>query len=98
MLKYAVAPEGNISDRYVVPDIIIHQRKSDNNLLAIEIKKTTTKENRFKDHAKLEAFRGQLGYKYTLFIDFITITGTEHFGISSWELIENSVSKHRGVF
>jgi PP-loop superfamily ATP-utilizing enzyme len=38
--------------------------------LAIEVKKDINRENRFKDHAKLKAFREQLGYRYTLFVDF----------------------------
>ena len=71
-LKYALVQNGNIKKRNVVPDIIIHQRKTDHNLLAVEVKKVTNRENRFKDEAKLRAFREQLGYRYTLFVDFDT--------------------------
>jgi hypothetical protein len=71
-LKYALSEHGDIEDRKVVPDIIVHRRKSDKNLLAVEIKKTSNREDRFKDRSKLKAFREQLGYRYTLFIDFRT--------------------------
>ena len=73
-LKYALTENGDIEKRNVVPDIIIHQRKTDNNLLAVEVKKVCNKENQFKDEAKLTAFREQLGYRYTLFVDFSTGT------------------------
>ncbi len=69
-LKYALSEHGDIADRSVVPDIIVHHRLTNENLLAIEIKKDTNPENRFKDHAKLTAFIQQLGYQYTLFVDF----------------------------
>jgi len=71
-LQYALKDDGNIRERAVVPDIIIHHRLTSKNLLAIEIKKANNQENRFKDHSKLRAFREQLGYKYTWFIDFYT--------------------------
>jgi len=71
-LKYALSKNGNIEERNVVPDIIIHKRKTNNILLAVEVKKVSNRENRFKDEAKLRAFREQLGYKYTLFVDFNT--------------------------
>ncbi|WP_052141022.1 hypothetical protein [Pseudoalteromonas piratica] len=71
-LKYALTENGDIKDRAVVPDIIVHRRLTDENLLAIEIKKANNQENRFKDHSKLTAFREQLGYKYTWFVDFYT--------------------------
>ena len=72
ILKYALSENGDIEDRNVVPDIIVHRRKTNDNLLAIEVKKVSNRENRFKDEAKLKAFREQLGYKYTLFVDLET--------------------------
>jgi hypothetical protein len=71
-LKYALSESGNIEERNVIPDIIIHKRKTNHNLLAVEVKKVSNTENRFKDESKLKAFREQLGYKYTLFVDFKT--------------------------
>ncbi len=71
-LKYALSENGDIEERNVIPDVIVHRRKTNDNLLAIEVKKVSNKENRFKDEAKLKAFREQLGYKYTLFIDLDT--------------------------
>lgn len=69
-LIYAVSRTGHASRHNVVPDIIIHQRMTCNNLLAIEIKKSTNREENFRDLAKLNAFREQLGYRYSLFIRF----------------------------
>ena len=83
-LKYALVPNGNIEERAVVPDIIVHLRRSEENLIAIEIKKDVNKENRFKDNAKLTAFREQLGYKHTIFIDFGT---GDNAGIKEFTLV-----------
>ena len=52
----------------VFPDIIVHKRGTDANLLVIEMKKTTSKEDDSYDLGKLEAFKSQLGYQYALFI------------------------------
>lgn len=71
-LRYALSENGDIEERNVIPDVIVHRRRTAKNLLAIEVKKANNKENRFKDAAKLKAFREQLGYKYTLFIDLET--------------------------
>ncbi|CAG9296819.1 hypothetical protein [Celerinatantimonas diazotrophica] len=71
-LIYAVSPTGEARERNVVPDIIIHRRMTNDNLLAVEIKKSTNQEHSFKDQAKLAAFREQLGYQHSLFIRFLT--------------------------
>lgn len=71
-LIYAVSPTGEACERSVVPDIIIHKRMTAENLLAVEIKKSTNQEHSFKDQAKLTAFRDQLGYENSLFIRFLT--------------------------
>ena len=71
-LIYAVSPTGETCERNVVPDIIIHRRMTDDNLLAVEIKKSTNRESSFKDLSKLSAFRDQLGYQHSLFIRFLT--------------------------
>ncbi|TDS96543.1 hypothetical protein EDF78_10256 [Rahnella sp. BIGb0236] len=80
-LVYAVSPTGEALERNVVPDIIIHRRMTNENLLAIEIKKSTNREDSFKDLSKLAAFRGQLGYQNSLFIRFLT-------GVSDTGIIE----------
>jgi len=53
----------------VYPDIIIHHRGTDNNLIVIEIKKhpsSTYLDN--KDRVKLKGYRDELHYKYGLFL------------------------------
>jgi len=40
-LKYALSKNGDVEERNVVPDIIIHKRKTILNLLAVEIKKVS---------------------------------------------------------
>jgi Holliday junction resolvase len=71
-LIYAVSPKGMAEERNVVPDIIIHHRQTTDNLLAIEVKKSSNQENSIKDLNKLAAFREQLGYANTLFVRFKT--------------------------
>ncbi|MHB9955769.1 hypothetical protein [Vibrio campbellii] len=80
-LNYAIDPDSEVISRNVVPDIIIHRRGTRENLLAVEIKKVCNGENRYKDHAKLAAFKSQLGYRHTLFIDFLT--GDDGVGVHS---------------
>ena len=66
--------------RTVFPDIIVHHRATDDNLLVIEIKKTTSQAPNKTDFQKLNAFKQQLGYRYALFLKLIT--GSDEVGIS----------------
>jgi hypothetical protein len=52
----------------VYPDIIVHLRNTDTNILAIELKKNSNSETKDKDIRKLRAYRTELDYKHTLFI------------------------------
>ena len=64
---------GKITDKKeIYPDIIVHQRKIKNNLIAIEMKKTTSKNtDKIKDIEKLEALTDRKNdYHYTLGIYF----------------------------
>jgi hypothetical protein len=57
----------------IFPDIIIHKRKLDDNLLVIEVKKSNSRESEDNDIKKLTAFTDQEGdykYKVGLFIVF----------------------------
>ncbi|MCL5611400.1 MAG: hypothetical protein M1485_02415 [Chloroflexi bacterium] len=56
----------------VYPDIIVHRRKSNENLLAIEIKKSRDHDEIGFDMFKLEAYRRDehLKYRFALFIRF----------------------------
>jgi hypothetical protein len=56
----------------VFPDIIVHERGTGNNLLIIEMKKTTSKVHDDFDHMKLKEFKNQYGYPYALFLKLIT--------------------------
>ena len=52
----------------VYPDIIVHQRMTESNMLAIELKKDSNREKKTKDIQKLRAYRRELGYLHALFI------------------------------
>jgi hypothetical protein len=54
----------------VYPDIIVHRRGSNENLLVIEIKKNSNQSGRDTDLAKLAGYRRELGYRAALFIEF----------------------------
>jgi hypothetical protein len=73
----------------VYPDIIIHHRNTNSNLLVIEIKKTTNNDKGDSDHEKLEAFKKELCYKYSLFIKFKT--NTKNPKIVNFDLLERLV-------
>lgn len=66
-LKYAIAEGELVEDREVIPDIIIHRRMTNQNLVVLEVKKSTNRESNEKDLRKLQAFREQLGYEYAGF-------------------------------
>jgi len=55
----------------VYPDIVIHKRKSDENLLVIEAKKSSSKDDPDWDKAKLKAFKGEnYNYRMAIFVSF----------------------------
>lgn len=68
----------------VFPDIIVHHRTRADNLLVIELKKSTSKVSDEADHAKLRAFRGELGYRHALFIRFASGTDKPAVVTADW--------------
>jgi hypothetical protein len=67
-------PVSNILDndteaKTVFPDIIIHERGTNNNILVIEVKKSSNRNSNGRtDEEKLYAYIQQLGYRFGLFI------------------------------
>ena len=55
----------------VFPDIIVHRRGTSENLLVIEVKKTTSQIADDFDLLKLREYKNQLRYKYAIFIKFV---------------------------
>ncbi len=74
----------------VFPDIIVHQRSTDKNLLVIEIKKTTSREKRDYDIKKLMAFKGELQYTFAAFV--LLETGAGKAAVKELEYIENKLA------
>ena len=62
----------NTDKKEIYPDIIVHQRKTKNNLIAIEMKKTTSRNtDKIKDIEKLKALTDEKNcYSYILGIYF----------------------------
>jgi len=60
----------DVEAKTVFPDIIIHHRGINENLLVIEIKKSSSILGSEFDARKLEGFTSQYGYRYGLFIKF----------------------------
>jgi hypothetical protein len=52
----------------VFPDIIVHKRGTDQNILVIEIKKTSSTEKDEYDLGKLSAFKTELSYQFAVFL------------------------------
>ncbi len=77
----------DIEAKTVFPDIIVHQRKTNKNLLVIEMKKSTNtnSHDRDKDIKKLKAFKRELNYQFAIFID---IGVQNNIGQNSFEFIE----------
>lgn len=78
-------PLDNGNGSSVYPDIIVHKRMTEKNLIVIEVKKTTNKTTDDCDKTKLKAFIDELGYQYGLFIRFRT--GKENIGVENLEWI-----------
>jgi hypothetical protein len=66
------APVDDENGLTVFPDIIVHRRESPENLLVVEIKKTTSNVEEDFDLAKLRAYRDELGYRFAKFIRLAT--------------------------
>ncbi|WP_212742330.1 hypothetical protein [Sphingopyxis sp. L1A2A] len=61
--------EGELTDNKVFPDIIVHvPGTDDHNLLAIEIKKSTSNRSDERDLMKLAKLKQEIGYAHALFI------------------------------
>ncbi len=56
----------------VYPDIIVHHRDNNDNCLVIEIKKTSNARGKNFDLVKLRAYKQQLHYKHTLYLQLKT--------------------------
>lgn len=57
-------------DHRIFPDVIVHRRSEDRqNLLVIEVKKSTNREPRACDEAKIRALKDQYGYEYGVMIE-----------------------------
>jgi hypothetical protein len=69
----------------VFPDIVIHQRGTGRNHLAIEVKKSTSTVPRNTDLQKLRGYKHQLHYENTLFIEFLCGQET---GVSSAQWVD----------
>lgn len=65
----------------VFPDIIVHERGTHNNLLIIEMKKTTSQISDEFDYFKLHEFKHQYGYPHALFLRLVT--GRKEVGIET---------------
>lgn len=61
-------------ERSVFPDIIVHKRQTGENLLVIEVKKSTNSEASEYDETKLHGFVREHKYKYALFLILKTRT------------------------
>lgn len=60
---------GETEARTVYPDIIVHRRGTDENLLVVEVKKSNNQDSGGYDLRKLEEFqRGEFGYENAYFV------------------------------
>jgi len=88
-ISYKNVQSDDSDAKTVYPDIIIHRRNTEDNLLIIEIKKNATKNGMKKDEDKIKEFMREHHYNYGVFIDFKT--GTGKVGIRQIKRIEKSL-------
>lgn len=65
-INFEMSGEGS---RYVYPDIIIHKRDSNNNLIVIEVKMAWNNRKRNLDYKKLNEYVEQIGYKFGIYLE-----------------------------
>ena len=86
--RLQLAPENVLSNdtqgKSVYPDIIIHKRNTDENLLIIEMKKSTNRETSDFDIKKINAFKNQLGYTVGLSILVYTMCEEPCYQLDWW--------------
>jgi hypothetical protein len=85
---------GDRSMKNISPDIIIHRRGTDSNLLVIEAKKeNSAKKDKIDDTAKVEACIEEetLCYRYGLFLDFKSSLKDT---LDSYVFYPNNLQKH----
>jgi hypothetical protein len=58
----------DLEAKTVYPDIIVHGRGTDSNLLVMEVKKSTSTQSIDFDTLKLHQYKKELHYKYALFL------------------------------
>ena len=70
---------------YVYPDIIIHQRGKEENLLVVEVKKGDSQSPDQRDVKKLKAYISCFAYKFALFLRFSTTQP----GVTAFAWVQN---------
>lgn len=69
----------------VFPDIIIHHRNGEDNLLAVEIKKSSSNISNERDHLKLGSYcRAPLRYRHALFLKLRTDNRQDKAWLTEW--------------
>lgn len=84
---YWGGPDPNRRDteaKTVYPDIIVHMRGEEDNLLVIEVKKSSSRVGRENDFEKLRAYRRELRYRHALFIEFLVGEGQADVAQVQW--------------
>ena len=62
--------------RRILPDIVIHKRGSDENLIVIEAKKSNNRNKSNHDSCKMKVYKSLLGYRFGYFVTFPIGKGT----------------------
>jgi hypothetical protein len=73
-------------DYPITPDLVVHVRGTDKfNLLAMEVKKISNRQDRQYDHLKLQALREELRYRYTVMIEFDDVRDPGRIAAQDWQ-------------
>jgi hypothetical protein len=80
--------------RTVFPDIIVHHRDTADNLLVVEVKKTTNSTPNDSDLRKLRGCMEELGYRYALFLRLRTKCDRANVGVAQIVEIDDNGDPH----
>ncbi len=82
----------DIEAQTIYPDIIIHNRGTENNFIVIEAKKACVDETKKEeDKNKLKEYKKQLNYKYAIFITFYVGKDINRYKVDELDSITNSI-------
>jgi len=79
--REGIGKKRNSAGKLVLPDVIIHRRMTDENLLVIEVKTGSSVRRARDDKKKLRDYRQMQRYQHALFIDLASVLADSEYAL-----------------